>query len=107
MKEITEKPVVGIAEASITIATMVGHKFSIVSTSRDLYSQSRGSGDQVYLQDALASVRASEGDVSACSTEEKYLQAARLAIEEDMAEVIVRGWRIWARGWSDNLASLC
>ena len=39
----------------------------------------------------MASVRAPEGDVSNLSAEEKYLQAAKLAIEEDMAEVIVLG----------------
>ncbi|MHA1123933.1 MAG: aspartate/glutamate racemase family protein [Candidatus Heimdallarchaeota archaeon] len=31
MKEITKKPVVGIGEASMKIASMLGHKFSVVS----------------------------------------------------------------------------
>ena len=31
MKELTEKPVVGIAEAAMKMATMIGHRFSIVS----------------------------------------------------------------------------
>ena len=34
IKEISGKPVVGIAEAAMKIASMIGHRFSIVSTSR-------------------------------------------------------------------------
>jgi len=32
IKEITTKPVVGIAEAARKIASIIGHRFSIVST---------------------------------------------------------------------------
>ena len=34
MKEITKKPVVGIGEASMKIASMLGHRFSVVSTAK-------------------------------------------------------------------------
>ena len=34
MKEITGRPVVGIGEASMKIASMLGHRFSVISTSK-------------------------------------------------------------------------
>ena len=91
MKEITKKPVVGIGEASMKIASMLGHKFSVVSGAIHSIPNKEAVIRKYHLQDAMASVRAPEGDVSNLSAEEKYLQAAKLAIEEDMAEVIVLG----------------
>ncbi|MHA1355032.1 MAG: aspartate/glutamate racemase family protein [Candidatus Heimdallarchaeota archaeon] len=91
MKEITAKPVVGIGEASMKIASMLGHRFSVISTAKHSIPNKEAVIRKYHLQDAMASVRAPEGDVSGCSDEEKYLQAAKLAIEEDMAEVIVLG----------------
>jgi Asp/Glu/hydantoin racemase len=35
LREITDKPVLGIAEASMYVACMVGHKFSVVTTNRE------------------------------------------------------------------------
>ena len=91
MKEITTKPVVGIGEASMKIASMLGHRFSVVSTTKHSIPNKEAVIRKYHLQDAMASVRAPEGDVSNLSSEEKYLQAAKLAINEDMAEVIVLG----------------
>ncbi len=36
IREITEKPVLGIAEASIHLACLLGNKFSIVTTNREV-----------------------------------------------------------------------
>ena len=91
MKEITKKPVVGIGEASMKIASMLGHKFSVISGAKHSIPNKEAVIRKYHLQDALASVRAPEGDVSKLCAEEKYLQAAKLAIEEDKAEVIVLG----------------
>ena len=91
MKEITKKPVVGIGEASMKIASMLGHRFSVVSTAKHSIPNKEAVIRKYNLQDALASVRAPEGDVSGLSTEEKYVQATKFAIEQDMAEVIVLG----------------
>lgn len=91
MKEITSKPVVGIGEASMKLASMLGHRFSVVSTAKHSIPNKEAVIRKYHLQDLMASVRAPEGDVSDCSDEEKYLQAAKLAIEKDMAEVIVLG----------------
>ncbi|MFC1729626.1 aspartate/glutamate racemase family protein [candidate division KSB1 bacterium] len=91
IKEITKKPVVGIGEASMKIASMLGHRFSVVSTAQHSIPNKEALIRKYHLQDFLASVRAPEGDTSGCSDEEKYLLAAETAIHDDMAEVIVLG----------------
>lgn len=91
IKEITKKNVVGIGEASMKMASMLGHSFSVISDNTHSIPNKESLARQYYLQDALASVRAPQDEMSGLSDEEKCLQTARLAIEEDMAEVIVLG----------------
>ncbi len=91
LKEITLKPVVGIGEASMKIASMLGHRFSVVSTTKHSIPNKETLVRNYHLQDVLASIRAPEEEMSDCTDEEKYLYTAKLAIEEDMAEVIVLG----------------
>jgi allantoin racemase len=91
MKELTPKPVVGIAEASMKIASILGHRFSIISTSRTSIPNHEVLARKYHLQDALASVRAPGDDTKNLSEEEKFTAAATAAIEDDMAEVIVLG----------------
>lgn len=91
MKEITKKPVVGIGEASMKMASMLGHRFSVVSTAKHSIPNKEALVRKYHLQDMLASVKAPPDDMTACGDEEKTLQAAQAAVEEDMAEVIVLG----------------
>ena len=91
MKEISQKPVVGIGEASMKIASMLGHSFSVVSTAKHSIPNKEALIRKYHLQDLLASVRAPGDEMGAASDEEKYLQAAQSALEEDRAEVIVLG----------------
>lgn len=92
MKEITKKPVVGIGEASMKIASMLGHRFSVVSTSKHSIPIKEALVRKYHLQEVLSSVRAPKDDMGGWSGEEgKYMEAAKLAIKEDMAEVIVLG----------------
>jgi allantoin racemase len=91
MKEITNKPVVGIGEASMKIASMLGHRFSVISPARHSIPNKEALIRKYHLQDVLASVRAPEDEMATASDEEKYLQAARSALDEDIAEVIVLG----------------
>jgi len=96
-REITDKPVLGIAEASMHMACFLGHKFSIVTTNREweplLWDAVRHYG----LADRCASVRSTGMPVLALETasaEEMYqmiLSAATIAIEQDGAEVICLG----------------
>jgi allantoin racemase len=85
LKEITTNPVVGIGEASMKIATMLGHSFSILSTTAHSIPQKEALVQKYGLHPFLASIRVPPAD-----TEESYLSASRLAVE-DGAEVIVLG----------------
>ena len=91
LKEIADKPVVGIGEASMKIASMLGHRFSVISTAKHSIPNKEALARKYHLENVLASVRAPEDEFIACNDEEKYMQAAQLAITEDMAEVIVLG----------------
>ena len=91
IKEITTKAVVGIGEASMKMASMLGHRFSVVSTSKHSIPIKEELVRKYHLQDILASVRAPDEYMSKYSEKRMYLEVAKLAIEEDMAEVIVLG----------------
>ena len=91
MKELTNKPMVGIGEASMKIATMLGHRFSVISTDSRSVPNKEALIRSYHLQDLLASVKFPAVALENRSDEEKYLQTAQAAIDEDMAEVIVLG----------------
>ena len=91
MKEITEKPMVGIGETSMKIASMLGDRFSVISDNKHSIPNKEFLVKKYHLKDALASVRAPKEEMEELSDEEKYLRTARLAVEEDFAEVIVLG----------------
>jgi allantoin racemase len=91
MKEMTAKPVVGIGEASMKMASMLGHRFSVVSTMKHSIPNKEALIRKLHLEGTLASVKAPPEEMADASDEEKYLRAAQLALEEDMAEVIVLG----------------
>jgi allantoin racemase len=97
LREITDKPVLGIAEASMYVACMLGYNFSIVTTNEEweplLWDAVRHYG----LADRCASVRSTRMPVlalEAASPEETYnliLDTAQKAIDHDDAEVICLG----------------
>lgn len=97
LREITAKPVLGIAEASMYVASMLGHSFSIVTTNEEweplLWDAVRRTG----LAARCASVRSTRMPVlalEAASQEETaglILKAAQQALAEDNAEVICLG----------------
>lgn len=91
MKEISRKPVVGIGEASMKIASMLGHRFSVVSTAAHSIPNKEALIEKYHLQGLLASVRAPEGAGKGKTPEETYSRTARDAVRKDGAEVIVIG----------------
>ncbi len=91
MKEATTKPMVGIGEASMKIASMLGHRFSVISTDQRSVPNKEALIRSYHLQDLLASVRSPVSDWAERTEEEKYLLTARAAVDEDLAEVIVLG----------------
>ena len=91
MKEITRKPVVGIAEASMKIASMLGHRFSVLTTSEHSIPIKEALARKYHLQDVLASVRAPREETIEKNDELKYMETAQSSIKEDKAEVLVLG----------------
>ena len=91
VKEATTKPVVGIGEASMKLATMLGHSFSVVTTAQRSIPPKEVQGRRYHLQDLMVSVRAPENDASDCEDEVLFLELARAAKEQDLAGGIVLG----------------
>lgn len=91
MKEATDKPMVGIGEASMKIASMLGHRFSVISTDERSVPNKEALIRSYHLQDLLASVRSPAPAWAERGEEEQYLLTARAAVDEDWAEVIVLG----------------
>lgn len=96
-REITNRPVVGIAEAAMALAIMVGHSFSIVTTSPRWQPMLEDAVRQFGFSQRCASVR-STGltvlDIDELPEQEvraQLTQVARRAINEDGADTIVLG----------------
>lgn len=96
-RELTRRPVVGIAEASMSLACMLGHSFSIVTTSPRWRPMLIDAVRRFGFTHRCASVRASFMtvlDVDGLPEHEvraQLLREANKAIAEDGAEVIVLG----------------
>jgi allantoin racemase len=91
LKEITQKPVVGIGESSMRIASMLGRRFSIIQTKEESVPMKEALVRKYQLQGALASVRAPKPGHQKMDEDEKFAAVAREAIEEARADVIVLG----------------
>lgn len=76
------------------MASMLGHRFSVVSTDQRSAPNKEALICSYHLENALASVRYPAAEPSNRvdqSDEELYREVARAAVEEDGAEVIVLG----------------
>ena len=91
LKEITTKPVVGMGEASLKMATMIGHNFSVVSTGHRATPNKYALIHKYHLDACCASIKAPGEMPADCTAYDLYYNASKRAIEEDMAEVIVLG----------------
>ena len=91
IKEMTSKPVVGIGEASMKMATMLGHNFSVVTTHIHSIPGKLAQARKYHLQDLMVSVRAPDVGEEDLGDEDLFLELSARAVEEDLAEVIVLG----------------
>lgn len=97
VREITDKPVLGIAEATMYIACMLGYKFSIVTTNDEWEPLLWDAVHHYGLTSRCASVRTTGMAVLAlesageADTYNLILEGARQAIVQDGAEVICLG----------------
>ena len=90
-RELTTKPVVGIGEASMKLASFLGHNFSVVTTHQHSVPGKLLQVRAYHLQDLLVSIRAPEEGEEGWSDEGLFLEMSRRAVKEDGAEVIVLG----------------
>jgi allantoin racemase len=93
-RELMDVPVIGLAEASMLSACMLGRRFSIVSFSRTLGPWFRECVEAHGLLSRLASIRLLDGPFVSIGNvqeekEELLVDLARRAVEEDEADVIV------------------
>jgi Asp/Glu/hydantoin racemase len=93
-RELFDIPVVGMAEAAMLTACMLGLRFSIVTFARALGPWFQDCVDMHGLRDRCASIRMLDGGFRAISEvraekEELLIKLAHKAIDEDGADVIV------------------
>jgi allantoin racemase len=90
LRELTEKPVIGIGESSMMAALMLGGKFSVIQMGPRGVTMKERFVRKLGFESRCASVRSIDpegpGDMG-----DKVLEAARLAVNEDGAEVLTLG----------------
>lgn len=91
IRESTTKPVIGIGEASMKLASFLGRTFSVVTTHQHSVPGKLEQIRKNHLQDQLASVRAPDQGEEGLGGVDLFMKLARRAKEEDGAEVIVLG----------------
>lgn len=95
-REISAIPVVGIQEATLHVACMLGAKFTIVTNRRQRIPHKHEQARKLGLESKLASVRplqmsVAEADAEPDRAKKRIIEVARQAVEQDGAEVIVLG----------------
>jgi len=106
-KEISSIPVIGIEEATLHMAAMLGHKFSIMTgmerriPTRELHITIHGLS-QSYASSPALEKSVLEMDSNPQKAKEKIIELARKAVKEDRAEVIILGCAGLA-GYSEDI----
>lgn len=95
-REITDKPVVGIGEASVMLAQLLGENFSIITVGPESRWVYKGVVNRCGANSRLASLRSpimqsEDAYTNAESIKELVIKESKIAIEEDFAEVIILG----------------
>ncbi|MEA5060775.1 MAG: aspartate/glutamate racemase family protein [Candidatus Pelethousia sp.] len=95
-REVTDMLVMGIEETSMHVAAMLGAKFTILTLNKERVPHKAKEARRFMLENSLASVRplgmsVAETDADPERTRAKIREVARLAKEEDGAEVVLLG----------------
>ena len=88
MKEMSKKPVVGIAESSMKIASMLGHKFAVIQLTRKSISR-KEELIRKYHMNQLGFAIAPEEDINDFRDLDKIIKVCRRAISNCGAETII------------------
>lgn len=93
LREMTSKPVLGMGEASMLFAAVLGHKFSILSLKRKAIPKKEDLVRKYGFESRCASIRETGLAANAKTEEilERLIQEGRKAVEEDGAEVLILG----------------
>jgi allantoin racemase len=95
-KEISSIPVIGIEEATMHVAAILGHKFSITTAlpnrapTRDVHVRLRGL-ESAFASTLVMNMPVLEMDAHPEKAKQRILELARQAVAEDGAEVIILG----------------
>ena len=93
-RELARGPVIGIAEAAMHAATLVGRRFAVVTTLGRTTARARELVDRYGFRDACVAVRACEVPVLALEdprARTRLVDECRRAVEQDGADVVVLG----------------
>jgi len=96
LKEVLDIPVVGVAEASMATATMVGHRFSILVALDRAVAMMENLAQWYGLAERLASVEPTglsvlDLETDPATTMETLVKAGRRAVDRQSAEVLLLG----------------
>ena len=91
LREVTDKLVIGIGEASMKIASMLGHKFTILSPGDRGMPNKEVLIQRYHLENYVASIVSSNQGGIDWQSKEPLIRAGKLAMERDGCEVIVLG----------------
>lgn len=96
VKEISDIPVYGIEETTISVALLLGNRFGILTEKRHKISVKRQHVRKLGLESRLASIRSLDMGVTEIAlgpdrVREKGIALGRRMVEEDGAEVIIMG----------------
>ncbi|WP_324825479.1 aspartate/glutamate racemase family protein [Sinanaerobacter sp. ZZT-01] len=91
LKEISKKPIVGICEASLKLATMLGHSFSVISTGERPIPNKEALCRKYGVTSYLASVVGPREFKTDWHNIDSFIETGRRAVVEDKAEVLVLG----------------
>lgn len=86
LKTITDKPVVGIAQASMKVASMLGNTFAVVSPSRTSYSPKVALVRKYHCEDLFIGCKISRSNATA-----DVIRAAQEAVQDWNVDCIVLG----------------
>ena len=96
LRELTDKPVIGVAGAAIQLASFIGAKFSIVSILPRCLMHleelaARYSGEKQLASIKTPNIGVLDFHTDPESAQRKLIAAAREAVEEDLAETVILG----------------
>ena len=95
-KEISDVPVIGIEEATMHVAAMLGHKFSVTTSgynrvpTRELHARERGL-EHSFASTLVLEMSVEEMDAEPERAKRRILEVARDAVAEEGTEVIILG----------------